>query len=1056
MNILSRFAVCVSVVCLGFLLPNIVKAETFMETSVITENTTWTKLGSPYVIQSSLLVEEGVTLTMEPGTIVKFDIGRILLSIKGKLEIMGSANDPVYLTSYYDDTVGGDTDGDEGQSGALNYLEFSEWNLDVLPMAGATAIRNAVLSYSSYGSSIGAFLSDQGVVIENVDINHIQEGFAFFGGKVDVNNVRFVDLSSTALMFFNDTASTISSVTVDGGIAENSLFLFFDESTSDVKNITTTGLVENDVIGVYDNSDIVFDEVHISSLGQNPALSLYGKSQVTLQNSTITDGIGDGINVYTEPGGSLSVSSTTISNFQNDGLAVYGQGSVRVERSVFDGNNIGVTVYSRDPDTINVTVDSSTITNSDSFGMLNISDAIVDARNVWWGSLSGPWNEDNTQGEGNAVSAGVLYEPWLESDPFTEADPVLECCSSVAFIPGLQGSRLYKDSTIFNQKTKLWEPNKNSDVEQLMFDENGESIQRDIYTEDIINKAYNFLNIDVYSSFTDSMDGLVSDNTINEWKAFPYDWRHSYDHLINNEIRLSTTTYNIVDELIDLAGKSMTGKVTIVAHSNGGLFTKAIIQHLEKLNLSGIVDKVIFVAVPQVGTPSSVAALLHGDGVSIAGGFFLNKKVAREFGENMPAVYNLLPSEHFFSRATQPIIAFDSSLQSIGNNFISTYGSKIDNVSEMESFVLGKDGREKPINSDLKNPNILNKKLLTGSASFHSATDNWLFPEHIELIQIAGWGKETVNGLIYEADGGTIDYKASLTKEGDGTVVYESAIFDSGYFINLDMFNTLKKKNVSHAFIFEVDELQMFIRDIIKGTHSDYQFISENKPIGLNDNIVIEVHSPVEAHIYDTNGNHTGIIDDLEGFDMISYEEEIPNSYYIDVGGHKYIGAGLNSISEFRLRGEQTGTFSIKVTKIYDGKVVDAIDFMDIPVVEDMVGVIKFISSTQEPVLQLDIDKDGILDAEINSSGINMSVYLEIIKRAILDMGIDKKIEKKLINKIGRLVKLSQKEKNEQVVIKLNHLLNKIGNDKKAFKRITSKQKTEIVTLFDQLLSNLK
>ena len=61
--------------------------------------------------------------------------------------------------------------------------------------------------------------------------------------------------------------------------------------------------------------------------------------------------------------------------------------------------------------------------------------------------------------------------------------------SSVLFIPGLQASRLYEGTVLncsLNCEDQLWEPNANSDVEDLYLDESGNSIRSNIYTRDII------------------------------------------------------------------------------------------------------------------------------------------------------------------------------------------------------------------------------------------------------------------------------------------------------------------------------------------------------------------------------------------------------------------------------------------------------------------------------------------------------------------------------------------------------------------------------------------
>ena len=50
----------------------------------ITNNTNWTAANSPYIIDGDVYVDQGVTLTLEPGVVVKFN-GFYSLIISGNL-----------------------------------------------------------------------------------------------------------------------------------------------------------------------------------------------------------------------------------------------------------------------------------------------------------------------------------------------------------------------------------------------------------------------------------------------------------------------------------------------------------------------------------------------------------------------------------------------------------------------------------------------------------------------------------------------------------------------------------------------------------------------------------------------------------------------------------------------------------------------------------------------------------------------------------------------------------------------------------------------------------
>lgn len=71
---------------------------TIIEDDDITEDTVWKKVESPYYIDSRVTVNEGVILTIEPGTEMKFDrFGE--LNVQGMLKAIGADGDTIVFTS---------------------------------------------------------------------------------------------------------------------------------------------------------------------------------------------------------------------------------------------------------------------------------------------------------------------------------------------------------------------------------------------------------------------------------------------------------------------------------------------------------------------------------------------------------------------------------------------------------------------------------------------------------------------------------------------------------------------------------------------------------------------------------------------------------------------------------------------------------------------------------------------------------------------------------------------------------------------------------------------
>jgi len=139
-------------------------------TSHITQDTTWTLQDSPYLVGGRSLPEllkiaEGVTLTIEPGVIVKFHnpVYNSGLRVEGTIKAEGTSEKPIIFTSYYDDEYGGDIFGGESdfqfcqenpgddskcpQPGLWLGIQFSE-------SSSGSVLDNVVIRYAGDKSAI--------------------------------------------------------------------------------------------------------------------------------------------------------------------------------------------------------------------------------------------------------------------------------------------------------------------------------------------------------------------------------------------------------------------------------------------------------------------------------------------------------------------------------------------------------------------------------------------------------------------------------------------------------------------------------------------------------------------------------------------------------------------------------------------------------------------------------------------------------------------------------------------------------------------------------------
>ena len=629
--------------------------------------------------------------------------------------------------------------------------------------------------------------------------------------------------------------------------------------------------------------------------------------------------------------------------------------------------------------------------------------------------------------------------------------------SNVAFLPGIQGSRLYKKEIFENQ---LWEPNRNFDVEKLYTSSTtGESLDKSIYTRDIIDEANiipdptGVLQANFYEKFKKFMDELADDDDgiINEWKALPYDWRLDFEHLIQSGIvdgenvnynsGVTETPY-LLEEIKKLIVSSKSGNVTIITHSMGGLIAKTLLTQIANENhpyhdLYNHIDRLVMVAPPQLGTPKAIEALLHAESAQLPFddiGFLMDEERAREAAENMISAYDLLPSEKYFDIVHTPVINFDESVSKLGA-LVNRAGAHISSSEELYKFLLGDEGtRQEPDTEDAEYPNVLKPHLLSRAIATHNDTlDIWSPPPHMQVVQVAGWGVKTISHITYScglfcASLSSLDKTVKpMTIQGDGTVVLPSALMMEGvdrYYVNIRKHNKENlrlRKNRDHGSIFEIDDLQEFIVNIIQGKEhpeegENTKHITVTEPTQGSSDTTIDftLHSPVDIHLYDVLGSHTGLIENSDpDSDIRLYEKTIPNSYYMESGEVKYAGADGSEPIRVVLKGTDLGTFTLEIDEARGDTLVASTAIRNIPVVEHTIATltVQTTDTGLTPInLNMDIDGNGTNDITVTpDTADNAGVSLAILKKIVQTLDIQKGLKKALVAQIEAAEKVVKK-----------------------------------------------
>lgn len=752
-------------------------------------------------------------------------------------------------------------------------------------------------------------------------------------------------------------------------------------------------------------------------------IDVYTPEQVKFENVLIQ--YGSGINRVL---GALSIGSsntqvkhTELSNNGYAALEIKYNAQPTLEYNIITNNGGGVLVNN---DKKAATISNSIIADnkwgaSSSYYYLQNRMYALDARNNWWGDQTGPYfkriyfGENNLEGKGNRVGDGVLFDPWLNAEP--ENDDSLcqkNCNSNVLFLPGIKASRLYK-RTWMGTEDKLWPPNYfGEDIKDLFIREDGFS-SSDAYTRDAIDEvAIPVIGGNIYKSFMNQLAGLKADKTINDYKVFAYDWRMDVEKIARDGTKYPTgATMSAVLDVNFLARFSKSKKVTIVAHSNGGLLAKAIMLELEKQGLANKVDKIIFIGTPQMGTPLATLSLLYGYDESALFGTLISRGEARRLAENMPGALGLLPSEKYFERLKDDLISIDAN-KSRYKNLLDSYGDTIESYAEFSNFLSAAiDKRVKPGIEDIENENVLNPILLTKAKEMHQRLDNWVPPSDVQVIQLAGWGLDTVSGIKYnerEKSGCVLGvlfpickptgefepiYEPKFTVDGDRVVTAPSALMLSEnpnikrYWVDLWSYNKGITLNREHKNLLEIAPVREFFYKTLTNQSYLSKYITNKIPLedNLDDNrkLRMSLYSPLDIHIYDESGNHTGPKDiTIDGKEGLVFEEGIPNSYYYQMGDRKYVGISENQNVDVKLEGYDLGEYTLKLEEIVPSSegesVLNTATFANLP-------------TTDKTIVEFSIPDSGIINmsklaADINGDGKNDYTVEKVIDGiAVLD-----------------------------------------------------------------------
>ncbi|MBS1857499.1 MAG: hypothetical protein JST11_19180, partial [Acidobacteria bacterium] len=247
----------------------------------------WGQVGVPYVVDTGgLTVPAGATLTVQPGVIVKFQYApggccysSAALKVQGSLVANGTTTQPIYFTSYRDDSAGGDSNGD-GNATAPAARDWSGIRFD---SAATGTLTNVVIRYgggSTYNGpnysalDIGSGTA-QPVLGAGIQITDNQTGLAVSGAGTNVTISGATLGRNTTGILMTGGAVTVNgnnmlvgnttAIRVDAGLPTISGNTFTGNQTAIVLNGGTGTLNANSILGNGTG-------IEISGSGTNPLI----------------------------------------------------------------------------------------------------------------------------------------------------------------------------------------------------------------------------------------------------------------------------------------------------------------------------------------------------------------------------------------------------------------------------------------------------------------------------------------------------------------------------------------------------------------------------------------------------------------------------------------------------------------------------------------------------------------------------------------------------------------------------------------------------------------
>jgi len=257
--------------------------------SHITQDTIWT--GDVHFITRDITVNPGVTLTIAPGTIVKFHSNCGLTINQSALVAEGDVNNPIIFTSIRDDEYGGDTNEDgpgNGQPGDWDNIHFNQAVTSLIKM------KNCVIRYAGHNNSGAVYVYQTDCSIISCHIEKSSSyGIYTYESSAHIQGNRITNCNDHGI-YHNAYYQQSSPKDIENTIFGNENGIFVNRTAPEIQGNTITNNQEWGIFFAQANDAPIIKENTITGNKQGvclPASSLPGTEDDNILGPNSHNGI---------------------------------------------------------------------------------------------------------------------------------------------------------------------------------------------------------------------------------------------------------------------------------------------------------------------------------------------------------------------------------------------------------------------------------------------------------------------------------------------------------------------------------------------------------------------------------------------------------------------------------------------------------------------------------------------------------------------------------------------------------------------------------------------